>query len=278
MALTVEPPPSTDLDAGVIEKARTRHRRERGALAGVAIAAAVIAAIVLPSLGGGGNSHPANASVPAGPHPAVLAACAITPPKDLQGPPSKSLLSILGVLRRPTTPADALPPGIQSLGGFTREVYVNYIRRARVIGGISYYIFPAVVGGCGQPTRVGISEVATHVPSGHGDFGSDSTGGITAVQIEDGHDFGSGPPGSSTSCTVTMVVPDRVASVTLHFPAGPANGFHKNVISPAATVTTQPVGNLVAVRVPRSGGTIGPPATMTWRDANGHVIKTLSLP
>jgi hypothetical protein len=72
-----------------------------------------------------------------------------------------------------------------------------------------------------------------------------------------------------------MVVPDGVAHVTLHFPAGPANGFHKNIISPAVTVTTSPVGNVVVVRVPRSGGTIGR-ATMTWRAANGHIIKTFN--
>ena len=268
---------SDRIRCGVIEKARARQRRERGAVVAATIAAAVIAAIVLPSVGGSGRSHPANASVPAGPHAVVLASCAVSQPKELQGAPSQSLLSILGVLRRPATPADALPPGIQLLRGFTPEVYVNYIRRARVIGGISYYIYPAVVGGCGQPTHEGITELATHVPSGHGDYGSDGGGGATAAQIEDGRDYSSGPPGSSTSGTVTMVVPDGVASVTLHFPAGPANGFRKNIISPAATVTTRPVGNLVAVRVPRSGGTIGPAATMTWRDPSGHVIKTVPL-
>ena len=68
-----------------------------------------------------------------------------------------------------------------------------------------------------------------------------------------------------------MVVPDGVASVTLRFPAGPANGFHKNVVSPAATVTANPVGNFVAVKVPGCGGTIGR-ATMTWRAADGHIV------
>src|SRR5579863_4582616 len=106
MPLTIQPP-GEDLDAGVIEKARARQRRERGIVVVITVAAAVIAAIVLPSLGGGGGSHPANASVPARPHAVVLASCAISQPKELQGAPSQSLLSILGVLRRPATPADA---------------------------------------------------------------------------------------------------------------------------------------------------------------------------
>jgi hypothetical protein len=263
---------------GVIEDARERHRRERGVIAAAAVAAAVVAAIVLQSVGGGG-SRPASASVAGRPGAqlAVLASCATSQTKELQGAPSQSLLSILGVLRRPATPADALPPAFQHnlLRGFTRAVYVNYIRRARVIGGVSYYIYPAVVGGCGQPTHEGIRDLATHVPLGHGIYGSVGGGGATTADIEDGRDLVTGPPGSSQSCTITMVVPDGVASVTLRFPAGPANGFRKNVISPAATVTTNPVGSLVAVKVPRSGGTIGQ-ATMTWRAANGHVIKTFS--
>ena len=133
MALTVQPSPSEALDAGVIEKARVRQRRERGIAAVVAIAVAVIAAIVLPSVGGGGGSHPANALVPAEPHAAVLASCAISPVKQLQGAPSQSLLSILGVLRRPATSADALPSSSHFLThGFPGEqVFVRYIRRAR---------------------------------------------------------------------------------------------------------------------------------------------------
>jgi len=74
-----------------------------------------------------------------------------------------------------------------------------------------------------------------------------------------------------------MVIPDGVASVHAALPRRTSNGFHKNIISPAATVTTHPVGNFLAVAVPRSGGTIGPAATMTWRDPSGHVIKTVPL-
>lgn len=199
----------------------------------------------------------------------------------LSGRPSKSLFAILGVLRRPATSADMLPAQVGgNVGGgmFGLDIYTHYIRRARVVGGISYYVFPVRAGSCsGQAAHDGIWELATNVPVGHGLYGSDGGGGGTAVTIEAGRDIGTGPPGSSTSATIEMVVPDGVATVTLHFVPGPANGFHKRVISPPYTVTTQVVSNLVVVRVPRSSGTIMHAGdTMTWRAADGHIIRTFN--
>jgi hypothetical protein len=80
---------------------------------------------------------------------------------------------------------------------------------------------------------------------------------------------------SGTSTVLSGVVPDGVASVTLHFPARFA-GAH-----PAAplSVTARAVENVYVVRVPRSfvpqafGGT--PPDSITWRAANGTVIRTV---
>ena len=145
--------------------------------------------------------------------------------KALQGAPSKSLLSILGVLRRPATAADA-DSGITG-GGFISGVFVHYIRRARVVAGSPYYIYPGVVGGCGtgEKPHQGIMELAKNVDLGAGDIGGTGGGGATAASIEQGGDAGSGPPGSSTSATITLVVPDGVAKVTLHYPAGPASGY-----------------------------------------------------
>ena len=64
------------------------------------------------------------------------------------------------------------------------------------------------------------------------------------------------------------VVPDRVATVTVHYPA--SNG------APATTLTSDVVGNVFAIRIPglTLGG--GPPPTITWRSATGQVIKTIS--
>jgi hypothetical protein len=82
------------------------------------------------------------------------------PGSTSQGRPSPALLSILGVLRRPASPADAFPPpGVirlnQRLGRphrrssaarlshFGVEVYVRYVRRARTAFGAAYYVIPA---------------------------------------------------------------------------------------------------------------------------------------
>jgi hypothetical protein len=99
--------------------------------------------------------------------------------------------------------------------------------------------------------------------------------GTSWAQIEQGQDAGSGPPGSSTSATVTMVVPDGVAKVTLRYPAGPASGYSPT-ISPAFTVTTTPVNNLLVLTLPRSSPLQR--GTVVWRAANGHIIKTFAMP
>jgi hypothetical protein len=207
----------------------------------------------------------------------------VTPGKRLPGAPSQSLLSILGVLRSRATPADVLPPSIETnllRGGAGRDIYVRYIRRARVIAGSSYYIYPVLIARCGQLAHEGIMDLATHIDLGNGTFGSDGGGGATAAAIEQGQGVGTGPPGISghpgTSGTIDMVVPDGVASVTLRYPAGRASGYSPK-ISPAFAVTTSPVRNLLIVSVPRSsGGEAIQRVTMIWRATDGHVIKTFS--
>jgi hypothetical protein len=83
---------------------------------------------------------------------------------------------------------------------------------------------------------------------------------------------------AGTSSTVTIIVPDGVAKVTLRYPAGRASGYSPK-ISPPFTITTAPVNNEVVVSVPRSGGGGAiHQAKMIWRAANGRVIKTLNGP
>jgi len=228
--------------------------------------------------GGGGASHKSSPPARARRPPAKTAqlspaSCGPGSGGALQGAPNRSLLSILGVLRRPATAADA-GSGITARG-FISGVFVHYIRRARVLAGSPYYLYPAVVGGCGTGERPhqGILELARNVDLGGGDIGGTGGGGATAAGIERGEDAGSGPPGSSTSATITIVVPDRVASVTLHYPAGPASGYSPR-ISPPFTVTVTPVGNLVVVSVPRSSPLQR--GTMIWRAADGHIIRRFS--
>jgi len=274
MSVTVKPPPTETPDAGVIEEARARQRRHRGMAAAGVIAAGVTAALLLGFAGGGRGSHPGIAAVPAGRLPSKTARsspAACGQGGALQGAPSRSLLSILGVLRRPATAADA-GSGIAAQG-FISGVFVHYIRLARVVDGSPYYVYPGIVGGCGtgETPHQSIMELARNVNLGHGLIGGTGGGGATAAAIEQGKDASSGPPGSATSSTITMVVPDGVATVTLRYPAGRASGYSPR-ISPAFTITTATVGNLVVVTLPRSNPL--QQGTIIWRSADGRVIKT----
>lgn len=267
-------------DAGVIEEARARQRRHRGVAVSAAVAA--IAAILLAFTGGGGGSQPGSASIPRGRPPAraarlAPAACASETSRALQGAPSRALLSILGVLRRPATAADALPRAFAAYGA-GGNAFVHYIRRTRVVDGSPYYIYPAIVGGCGAGARQGMMHLDANIDLGAHTIGATGGGGATAADIEQGKDIGAGPPGSSTSSTVTMIVPDGVTKVTLRYPAGRASGYSPK-ISPPFTITTAPVDNEVVVGVPRSpGGGAIHQAKVIWQAANGHIIKTFNGP
>jgi hypothetical protein len=80
---------------------------------------------------------------------------------------------------------------------------------------------------------------------------------------------------SGTSTVLSGVVPDGVASVTLHFPARLGGASPP----PPLSVTARPVENVFVVRVRRSfkpqafGGTTAD--SITWRAANGTVIRTI---
>jgi len=283
MTITVERPHVETPDAGVIEEARARQRRHRGVAAAAVLAAAGIAAILLAFTGGGGGgSQPGSASIPRGRPPSQTArlspaACASDTSKALQGTPSKSLLSILRVLRRPATAADALPRTLTARGAGS-NAFVHYIRRTRVVHGSPYYLYPAIVGGCGARGRQGMMHLDTRIDLGGGAIGAIGGGGATAGDIEQGKDIGAGPPGSSTSSTVTMIVPDAVAKVTLRYPAGRASGYSPK-ISPPFTITTAPVNNEVVVSVPRSPGSGAiHQAKVIWRAANGHIVKAFNGP
>jgi hypothetical protein len=205
--------------------------------------------------------------------PRSAAAC---PPRSrgiplIQGAPSQSLLSILGVLRRPATPADVLPPDITnffkiSANIFAQEVFANYIRRARVISGLPYYVWPVLYTGCGAVSERRQEGMMLTSANGWGGAG-------TAAMIEHGTAIGS--TGGFGHTTIEMLIPDGVATVTLHYPAGTIGGFDRHH-APAFTTTASVVGNLLVVTVPRGGNRLGTPMTMTWRTAGGEIVKTFS--
>lgn len=222
----------------------------------------------------GGNGHTRSnagwkprASSAAASRPHRNGACHVVRGGEVDARPQRALLSILGVLRRPPTPADRLPSGLSAAGA----VFAGYVRRTRVIGSSSYFIYP-VVSGC-RPGREGIGNSAINVDLGHGLLGGVGGGGATAHEIEAGEAVSTGPPGSDTTATITMIIPDGVARVTLDYPAGRASGYSP-LVSPPFTITTAPVGNELVVTVPRSagGGPIWRP-TMTWRASDGRVLR-----
>jgi len=270
MSAVSDPPPATAPESGVIEEARERQARHRGLAGAGGVALVGIGLVVWGASGGlGGAGH--TASHRAQPVGAASSAdrggraCAPVYGKPIVGEPSRSLLSILAVLRRPATPADSLPPSVGPVG----DPFVRYVRRTRVIDGRSYYLYPSLFG-C-EPGHQGLMDLATRVALGGGTIGGVGGGGASAADIEAGRDVSTGSPGSATSATITMVVPDGVASVVLRYPAGRPSGYSPK-ISPAFAVTARPIGNEVVVRVPRSagGGPIWAPSAMIWRMHDGH--------
>jgi len=103
-------------------------------------------------------------------------------PTVSQGAPSQSLLSILGVLRRPVQPTDKLPTRVVGLdhqvipnGSLpqAKDIYVRYIRRARWRFGAGYYIVPAgdvnagappVKSGCATAQQRALQRELPHIP------------------------------------------------------------------------------------------------------------------
>ena len=269
MSVVVKPPPKETPDAGVIEEARARQRRHRGLVRAAVIAAGVIAALLLGFAGGGGGSHPGSAAVPArrrAVEDRSILVCGLRPGRGAAGG-AEQVAAVDPRRAAPTGDGGRRRSGIAA-GGFISGVFVHYIRLARVVDGSPYYIYPGIVGGCGtgETPHQGIMELARNVDLGHGLMGGTGGGGATAAAIEQGKDASSGPPGSSTSSTITMVVPDGVANVTLRYPAGRASGYSPK-ISPAFTITTAPVGNLVVATLPRSNPLQN--GTVIWHSADG---------
>jgi hypothetical protein len=201
--------------------------------------------------------------------PRSAVACADIQP-FIRGTPSRSLLSILGVLRRPATATDALPASLKrsiavsfKFGG--REVFANYIRRARVAGGVTYHVMPVLCTSCGF-LKIHREAVAVWSDEGGGGAG-------TAATIEEGTAYGA--RGTFGHTTIQTLLPDGVAAVTLHYPAGKIGGFDGNH-APAFTSTANVVGNYLIVGVARGGNRVVAPMTTTWRATNGATIKTFN--
>jgi hypothetical protein len=191
-------------------------------------------------------------------------------PARVTGPPPAALLSILGVLREPASAADALPASV--LSGET-DLYVDYVRFARSAFGREWYVW--------------VSAPRFHPPDacssvgvtlfGVGGNGGGGGGDASAAQIEGRGSWisiGGGTGADPARTLFAGVVPDGVATVTLHYPAGKLGGFSRRS-GPALTVTGHAVNNVVVVSVERAGEQATGAVTTTWRTASGTIIKTL---
>jgi len=257
---------------GVLNDARARRRRRRIRITAV-VAVAAVTTVALGLLVGRGT--PASRTGPSKTAPLLVVGCASK--TTTTGTPSGSLLAILGVLRRPATPVDALPVRLtrNPLGG--AQIFINYVRRARVVTGGTYYIYPLRATTCGRADTRGDSVALTDVTHCGASGASETFGGATASQLESGDmlAYGGGCSRSLDTSLVTGVLPDGVATVALHYRAGRVGGYSRK-LAPAATITTTVVDNVIVFTVPRGGGNGHSWSTMTWRAANGHVIKTFT--
>ena len=297
-------------------------------LASVVVVLVVGAALVL--LGRGGHQpSPPPASPP--PHTSLLALVQKTPQKQLRrefsyisaatktvlnstacavpqqsqgsfihGTPDPTLLSLVGVLRRPATPADRLSRAI--LGGMP-GVYAGSARRAFSAGGETYYVavagvdeaasvpparcfilqaralaayLPKIPSALRDPTQalqagyIGyIRSLVAHAPRDEvclADVGRSDNGascGFPATEIKDG------VPPNDDNGVFSGVVPDGVASITLTFPA--ARG------RPARSLTGRVRNNVYAIPASSERDYPAQPG-VTWRSADGRVLKSVPVP
>jgi hypothetical protein len=220
---------------------------------------------------------------------------------NIHGTPSRSLLSQLAILRRPATAADRVPASsLQGIGG----MYIGAARLALRTGGASYYLVPAKSDPrAGQPgpaclaaRRAALHRLLPGIPAsmragalklqadqiaaeqsmfsrpaqdmvcfvvvGH-NYGSTSCG-ETAAQLRNGQlPQASGSGSGSGQFTQAGIVPDGVATVAVTW----ATPGHHHV-----TMTALTHDNVYVMSAPPNGAV----SAMTWRAADGRVVKVVS--
>lgn len=230
------------------------------------------------------------ASTLAAPRSTKACARALNPPESrprrVPGPVSADLSSILGVLRRPNTAADALPrPSSLSDLSDLRAVYIDRVRMVGVLpDGAHVFLIPGrprrpphVSRAClrsfprrerrlvEQELRILVRRArhATFTLLKVSDDGSNfnTSGGYDAATVERGQTFSVSSSIFRALTTVDGVVPDGVAQVSVNPPGGQTQTV--------AVASNYFVAQL-AVRLGED-----PPLTFTWRSADGRPIKTI---
>lgn len=220
-----------------------------------------------------------------------------------EGAPSRALLSVLGVLRRPATSADRLPPRVGN-GTFGSDsiVYTRFIRRARVVDGVAYYVVPervqpapnAVPLRCYTEQRAALESLVASLPatkgaeimrSGTQTLGQERqasvglpTGPYDGIEILSGdgatccdgvsslaHQVSIGTTGQ----TAYGLVADGVAYVTLYYARTDSQDPLTIIAKATHTITATVSDNMYVVDVGQSGR----PAAVVYRAANGAVLR-----
>jgi hypothetical protein len=219
-------------------------------------------------------------------------------PMVTNGSPSRFLLRVLGVLRRPAGAADALPRSLRS----AREagaIYLKYVRLAIVKGGVSYYVAPVASlapsrgasAACYQAHRAALNAELPQIPasaraatlalqnrqiaSGRRLQAQQNRGGVCLL-TESRYVIG-GVCGASASIPqqgmltdyglVSGIVPDGTATVTARYAPTRTSRAH--------VVTTNVVGNVFATSLEIPHNTVDLQPTLIWRSADGTILKTI---
>jgi hypothetical protein len=247
-------------------------------MSGYVRSALTVAAVVAGAAAVAGLAGPGAAVASSRAH---VSGCKPAPRPYSLAAPSKALLSVVGVLREPATAADRAR-GREFLaaedaypGRFSGHItFINDFRLARTVDGTSYYLVPVIRVSCDGSESAESVEVI-----GDGayccDAPSDIAQGGANTSVASG-------PGNSTSTLVTLI-PDGVASVTIHLPAGTTSHFPRlpdgkleHQYNKAYTTTTRIVGNLLVVTLPGPPGRLDKPLTLQWRSATGQILRTFS--
>lgn len=211
-----------------------------------------------------------------------------------RGAPPESLLSILGVLRRPQNSHDLIPArhvprelrsgatriplrivfvprhdghpsSVRVVDGSVYQ-YSKYVRRARVFAGGSDYLIPLAAAAdssastqCSRPYFAGLALYEFRRGAGFG-----GANGYSAPEILAGH--ASSETGEGARTFLTFLVPDRVARVTVYFRARQG---------PRTTIKTKPVGNVVSVILPVSSLRDPFRVRSVWYSASGQIINPI---